>query len=210
MEAHRLERARLDVIRPPGHQRPEGQEDGGLPQACAHQLHRLGRIEIPRQQPQGSQESHPGTSQEDQGQTADAPHPQEEKSQEADGGRGQPALLDHPAAAAERGGVDVDGVAAEGIVIIIEKIGPGMQGGHPQEGEAQQRQAALTHLPVGQGPGYGHRHKGAGQKREPQGPQIDLPKNHDFSTDCRKYRSYYSNMSTPGREFLIAGCGEKR
>ncbi len=130
--------AGLDVIGPQGEERPEGQKDEDFPQAEAHQGHRRGGIAEAGQQPQEAEDRHPGTIEVNQGQAADHPQGQEEIGQGFDRFRPQLPVLDHPAAAAEGGKVTIQGIAAEGVVIVVDQVGPQVQGGHPQQGEAEE------------------------------------------------------------------------
>ena len=78
--------------------------------------------------------------------------------------------MDHPAAAAEGGDVDVQGVAAEGVVIVVDQVGPQVQAGHAHEVEDEETRVEGVVEPVGQGGGRGHRQQRAGEKGQPQGP----------------------------------------
>ncbi len=61
------------VVGPQGEDRPEGQKDGELPQALAHELQRGGGVEVGRGQPEQAKKRHPGAAIIHQGQPAGHP-----------------------------------------------------------------------------------------------------------------------------------------
>ena len=170
---HRGELIGLDVIGPQAEERPEGQKDEDFPQTQAHQLDRRGGIAEAGQQAQEAEDRHPVAAGVNQGQAADNPHGQEEIGQGLDRVGVQFPVLDHPAAAAEGGDVDVQGVTAEGVVIVVDQVGPQVQAGHAQQVEAEEARVKGVVEPVGQGGGRGHRQQGAGKKGQPQGLEVD-------------------------------------
>ncbi len=121
------------------------------PRPAAHQLQGRGGVEKTGQQPQDPQNRHPGPAQVDEGPTAGHPQGQEPEGQAADGRRTQLLVLDHPAAAAEGSEVQIQGIAAEGVVVVVDEVGPQVQGGHPQgvEQEKTRCEAAIDEIRQG-------------------------------------------------------------
>ena len=161
---------RLDVIGPPGEERPEGQEDEELPQADAHELHRRGGIEQGRAQTQQADDGHPGTAQINQDQAASHSQAEQQVGHGLDLPRAHLPVLNHPAAAAKRGEIAVQGIAAEGVVVIVDQVGSHLQGGHSQGREAEKEEVPGVVCEIGQGRGRGHRKERAGEKGEPGRP----------------------------------------
>ncbi len=103
-------------------------------------LQRRGGIEQGRAQTQQADEGHPGTPQINQEEAAPHPQAQHQVGQGLDLPRAHLPVLDHPAAAAKRGEIAVQGIAAEGVVVIVDQVGSHLQGRHSQGREPEKEE----------------------------------------------------------------------